>query len=162
MTTPSSSLGPLNVSVSPTECFARFLQTRGKRVTQQRRIIVGQVFSHHDHFDADELINHLQEEIAQRRVSRPTVYRTLAELVDAGLLRQMSLGGRSIYEHEYGYPSHDHLYCQVCHKLIEFQASQLDEICQAAARQNDFEVRSHRLFITGTCAQCRQPAEVPA
>ena len=60
---------------------------------QQRRLIVEQVFSHHDHFDADELLDHLHPLMAQRHLSRPTVYRTLSELVEAGMLRKMVLRG---------------------------------------------------------------------
>jgi Fur family ferric uptake transcriptional regulator len=132
------------------------LQRRGKRITQQRRLIVETVFSHHDHFDADELIEHLQELIVQRKVSRPTVYRTLAELVEAGMLRKMTLGGRSVYEHEYGYPSHDHLYCQMCNKLIEFHSRDLEQIRDAVAGKHCFEVIGHRMFVTGICANCRR------
>jgi Fur family ferric uptake transcriptional regulator len=150
------SLGPVHVTLSPAERFAQFLKTRGKRITQQRRLIVEMIFSHHDHFDADELINHLQELIAERKVSRPTIYRTLSELVDAGMLHSMTLGGRSVYEHQYGYPSHDHLYCQMCNRLIEFQSSELEQICDAVARQYDFQINGHRMFVTGLCADCRR------
>jgi Fur family ferric uptake transcriptional regulator len=149
------SLGPVPVKLLPMEQFARFLQTRGKRVTQQRRLIVEEVFSHHDHFDADELMAHLQELIAERKVSRPTVYRTLSELVEAGLLRKMVLGGRSVFEHEYGYPRHDHLHCQVCNRLIEFQSDALERLRNKVARQHDFQVLGHRMFVTGLCADCR-------
>jgi Fur family ferric uptake transcriptional regulator len=148
-------LGPVPVNLPPAERFAQFLQGRGKRITPQRRMIVEQVFSHHDHFDADELINHLQELINQRKLSRPTVYRTLSELVEAGMLRGMTLGGRSVYEHEYGYPQHDHLYCQHCNRLIEFHNGDLDRICHAVAEDHQFQVTGHRMFVTGICAQCR-------
>ncbi len=151
----SYSLKTVQVKQSPLERFEQFLQTRGKRVTQQRRLIVEQVYSHHDHFDAEELINHLGDLMAQRKVSRPTVYRTLAELVEAGMLRQMSLRNRSVYEHDYGYPSHDHLYCQVCNSLIEFHSSELERIRNAVAREHQFEVLSHRMFVTGICAACQ-------
>ncbi len=106
---PEFSLRSVRVTSTPLDRFAEFLRTRGKRITRQRRWIVEQVFSHHDHFDADELMSHLAEMISGRRLSRPTVYRTLGELVEAGLLRKMTLGGRNVFEHEYGYPSHDHL-----------------------------------------------------
>jgi Fur family ferric uptake transcriptional regulator len=152
----SFSLRSVKVKLPPLERFGQFLQQSGKRVTQQRRLIVETVFSHHDHFDADELIDHLQELIAQRKVSRPTVYRTLAELVEAGMLRKMALGGRSVYEHDYGYPSHDHLYCQVCNKLIEFHSSQLEQIRDAVASEHRFQVIGHRMFVTGICADCRR------
>jgi len=151
----SYSLGSVSVTLSPAERFAQFLQNRGKRITSQRRQIVETVFSHHDHFDADELIDHLQTPIAQRKVSRPTVYRTLSELVEAGMLRKMVLGGRSVYEHEYGYPSHDHLYCQVCNKLIEFHSPELERIRDEVARRYEFRVSGHRMFVTGVCKDCR-------
>lgn len=125
-------------------------------MTAQRRLIVEHIYSHHDHFDADELMAHLQEAVRRREVSRPTVYRTLNELVEAGLLRKMILRGRSVYEHEYGYPEHDHLYCRVCHRLIEFQCTDLVALRDAVSKEHDFEGESHRMLITGICADCRQ------
>ncbi len=152
----SFSLRSVPVKLPPAERFGEFLQGRGKRLTAQRRLIVQQVFSHHDHFDADELIEHLQGLMAQRKLSRPTIYRTLGELVEAGMLHKMSLGGgRAIYEHQYGYPSHDHLYCQVCNRLIEFHSAELEQIRDKVARQARFQVVGHRMFITGVCAACR-------
>jgi len=152
----SYSLGSVKVKQTPAARFAEYLQAQGKRFTEQRRLIVETVFSHHDHFDADELIEHLKEPIARREVSRPTVYRTLGELVDAGMLRKMVLGGRSVFEHDYGYPQHDHLYCRVCNRLIEFHSAQIERLRDAVAREHDFEVVSHRMFITGVCAECRR------
>ena len=151
----SFSLGSVRVKQPPIEQFNQFLQRGGKRLTQQRRVIVETVFSHHDHFDADELMEHLKELIAQRKVSRPTVYRTLSELVEAGMLRKMALGGRSVYEHEYGYPSHDHLFCQHCNKLIEFRSDELEKIRDEVAQRHRFQVASHRMFVTGTCSDCQ-------
>jgi Fur family ferric uptake transcriptional regulator len=121
---------------------------------------VSAIYRHHDHFDADELMEHLRPLVAQRKVSRPTVYRTLAELVEGGMLRKMALGGRSVYEHEYGYPSHDHLYCQNCNQLIEFQSAELERIRDAVAKQHRFQVLGHRMFVTGICAECRRQRDV--
>jgi Fur family ferric uptake transcriptional regulator len=138
------------------ERFQQFLEKCGKRFTKQRRLIVEQVFSHHDHFDAEELIEHLHPLLASRKLSRPTIYRTLSELVDAGLIRKLTLGTRSIFEHEYGYPNHDHLYCQHCNRLIEFHSADLDRICGEVAKQHRFEVAGHRMFVMGVCADCRK------
>ncbi|HBO45137.1 MAG TPA: transcriptional repressor [Planctomycetaceae bacterium] len=153
------SLQKVKVPLSPGERFAQFLQSKGKRVTHQRKLIVDVVFSHHDHFDADELMEHLQELISRREVSRPTIYRTLGELTDAGLIRKMDLAGRGVYEHQYGYPRHDHLHCEVCNRLIEFHSEQLERIVGEVAVQHDFEVDGHRMFVTGVCAQCRRRKE---
>jgi Fur family ferric uptake transcriptional regulator len=149
------SLGTVQVALAPRERFEEFLQSRGKRTTQQRRIIVDEVFKRHDHFDAEDLIVHLSTVVGNRRVSRPTVYRTLSELVDAGLLRSMTLGGRTVYEHDYGYPQHDHLHCQKCNKLIEFHSDEVAQIGEALARQYQFRVTGHRLIFSGICADCR-------
>src|SRR6476620_2985127 len=152
---PDFSLGTVEVSLGPQERFDEFLQSRGKQVTQQRRAIVEEVFRRHDHFDAEDLILHLSQKAAGRKVSRPTVYRTLSELVDAGLLRSMALGGRSVYEHDYGYPQHDHMHCTKCNKLIEFSNNEIAEIREAVAREHNGRVTGHRLLISGICAECR-------
>ncbi len=148
------SLGKVEVSLTPLERFEEFLKSRGKRVTQQRRMIVEEVFAQHDHFNADELSDLLQK--SQRDVSRPTVYRTLTELVEAGLLRKMTLGTRSVYEHDYGYPQHDHLYCEKCDKLMEFQSDELIRIREEAAREFQFKASGHRFIVYGVCEECQR------
>jgi Fur family ferric uptake transcriptional regulator len=155
------SLGTVEVALGPRERFEEFLQSRAKRITQQRRVIVEEVFKRHDHFDAEDLIQHLSTVAEARRVSRPTVYRTLSEMVDAGLLRSMTLAGRSVYEHDYGYPQHDHLHCQKCNKLIEFHSDEVARIGEELARQYHFRVTGHRLIFTGICADCREQKRPP-
>ncbi len=158
------SLGTVKVSSSPQERFAEFLQSKGKRITHQRRVLVDHVFERHNHFDAEELIINLALLPEGGKVSRPTVYRTLNELVDAGLLRRMSLGGRAVYEHDYGYPQHDHLHCTICDRLIEFQSAELRQLRDAVAQESNFRVTGHRLIISGICADCsskRHRRQVP-
>jgi Fur family ferric uptake transcriptional regulator len=147
------SLGSVEVSLSPLERFEEYLQSRGKRITQQRRLLVNHVFQRHEHFDAEELILELIGS-EDGPISRPTVYRTLRELVDAGLLRQMALGGRAVYEHDYGYPQHDHLHCQKCNKLIEFRSEEFQRLRDAVARKYNFRVTGHRLIVAGICEDC--------
>ena len=153
-TSDESNLGNVQVSMSPLERFEEYLQSRNLRNTDQRRFLIDLVFSHHEHFDADQLIDQLPRKGAPNHVSRPTVYRTLKEFVDAGLLRCFELNGRSVYEHDYGYPPHDHLYCIKCMSLIEFRSSELEAIRDEVAKQHRFRVRSHRLIIQGVCDDC--------
>ena len=154
-------LGKVNVASTPMERFQEYLQSRGKRVTQQRRTLVEVIFGRHQHFDADELLAELSQATGPGRVSRPTVYRTLSELVDAGLLRKMDLGGRAVYEHDYGYPQHDHLLCTQCNTLIEFRSDDLLRLRDTVAREQKFRVTGHRLIITGICEQCQSARHRP-
>ena len=162
MSAPSPfSLGEVHVASSPTVRFEEFLTSRGKRITQQRKFLVEKVFSRHEHFEADDLVEELARGQESCKISRPTIYRTLSEMVGAGLLRQVSLPGRTVYEHDYGYPQHDHLYCQDCDKLIEFQSDELVRIRQAVAREHSFQVHGYRLVITGVCEDCRKKRRRP-
>src|SRR5207249_7744428 len=88
------------VSQSPESKFREYLASRPKpqRFTGQQRDLVQFVFSQHNHFDAEQLIDDMKR--AGFRVSRATVYRTLTKLVDAGLLRRLELGPRMFYEHD--------------------------------------------------------------
>lgn len=154
----STTLAAVEVSLSPLARFEEFLQSRGKRVTQQRRTIVREVFRRHEHFDADSLLDHLRNVAKDRTVSKATVYRTLNELVDAGLLRSFSLDGRrDVFEHDYGYPKHDHLHCLGCGKLVEFQSAELDALLAAVALEHAFRMTSHRLILSGRCSECSRP-----
>ena len=147
---------PVPVALTPEQRFEDYLQSRGMRNTAQRRALIKVVFNQHEHFDADQLIDRLPAKGTRGYVSRPTVYRTLTEFVDAGLLKKFDLDGRSVYEHDYGYPQHDHFYCNRCQRLIEFQDQQLSEQISEIARRHRFQTRTHRLIISGTCDDCRQ------
>ena len=150
----SQPLQPLDVSLSPQERFEEYLQARNQRQTRQRRFLVDQVFSDHSHFDADELIDRLPRRGEQNYVSSATVYRTLGDLVDAGLLRKFELDGRTVFEHDYGYPQHDHLYCTRCRQLIEFQSDELMKLRDEVAADQGFRVSGHRMIIQGVCRDC--------
>ena len=91
---------------------------------------------------------------AGKRVSRATVYRTLPKLVDAGLLRRIEFGTRTIFDHDYGYPFHDHLVCEQCNQIIEFQSEKLDDLLRDVAAGHQFRANGRTLVIRGVCADC--------
>jgi Fur family ferric uptake transcriptional regulator len=144
------------VSQTPESKFREYLASRSRpqRFTEQQRDLVRFVFARHTHFDADGLIDELKQ--ANLAVSRATVYRTLSKLVDAGLLRRIELGGRTCFEHDYGYPRHDHLVCDRCGKMIEFQSPAIEAVLREVAAEHHFQMAGHTLLIRGTCAECNQ------
>ncbi len=144
------------VSQSPEDKFREYLASRprAQRFTEQQRDMVRYIFSKHNHFDADQLIDEMKDR--GLRVSRATIYRTLGKLVDAGLLRRLNIGARTYYEHDYGYPQHDHLYCQNCHKMIEFQSSELERLVRDVCRQQNFQYHGHSFVIRGVCVDCNR------
>jgi Fur family ferric uptake transcriptional regulator len=143
---------PLLVSDTPEEKFREYLEIRSEKLTEPRRVLIRHIFSSHKHFDADELVADLRS--AGRAVSRSTVYRTLRLLVDANLLRELRLNNRTAYEHDYGYPSHDHMHCTECGEVVEFRNEELRNLRDQIAAEHGFRAEGHRFLITGTCARC--------
>ncbi len=144
------------VSQSPEDKFREFLASRPRpqRFTGQQRDMVHYIFSQHNHFDAEQLIEAMKQ--ARVRVSRATAYRTLTKLVDAGLLRRLEIGSRTFYEHDYGYPQHEHMHCEQCGKMIEFQSPAIEAAMREVCRQHLFNASGHTFVIRGTCAECNR------
>jgi Fur family ferric uptake transcriptional regulator len=144
------------VSQSPENKFREYLASRPRpqRFTGQQRDMVRHIFAQHNHFDAEQLIDNMKR--AGIPVSRATVYRTLAKLVDAGLLRRLELGPRMFYEHDYGYPQHEHMYCQKCGKVLEFQHPDLDALIREVCQEQNFHIDGRTFIIRGTCAECNR------
>jgi Fur family ferric uptake transcriptional regulator len=143
-----SHLPAVEVAVSPSDKFREYLQTRGMRLTRERASVVTEVFSCHEHFDSDQLVDRLAAVEEDKRVSRATVYRTLNEMVEAGLLRKVARSqNRDVYEHDYGYPRHDHLICSKCGTLTEFENQPLAGLLEQVAQQHGFRVTGHRLEV---------------
>jgi Fur family ferric uptake transcriptional regulator len=149
-------LTPVPVSQTPESKFREYLASRPRpqRFTAAQQQLVRFIFASHQHFDAEQLCADITK--AGLKVSRATVYRTLTKLVDAGLLRRVQLSDRVAYEHDYGYPHHDHLHCQSCGKIIEFQNPALEGLCQEVAREHGFQAVGYSFVIRGSCAECNR------
>ncbi len=151
-----NALPAVEVSQTPEEKFREYLASRPRtqRYTTQQRDLVNYIFSKHNHFDADELIDEMKGE--GFRVSRATVYRTLNKLVDASLLRRIDLPDRTVFEHDYGYAHHDHLHCEQCGTIIEFQNTELEQLIRDVCQLQQFHYIGHSFVIRGTCVSCNR------
>ncbi|MCP4512263.1 MAG: transcriptional repressor [Fuerstiella sp.] len=153
-----SNFAPQEVAASPVEKFTEFLSTRNMRLTQERDIIVREIFSDHEHFDVDEIVARLDKPVDGRRVSRATVYRTVSSLEEAGLIRKVArTNDREVYEHDYGYPQHDHFICEKCNSLLEFRNEEISAVLEKVAMEMGFRMVGHRLEGYGICAECAKP-----
>jgi len=144
----------IETAQSPVEKYREYLSSSGKptRFTGPQRTLIEHIFAKHDHFDPEHLYDELKE--TGLPVSKATVYRTLKKLVEAGLLRRLEVGDRTFYEHDYGYPQHEHLVCERCRKMIEFQHPGIEEALREVAARHGFHATGHTLHIRGICAEC--------
>jgi len=155
-----SDLSTLDVKISPKEKFREFLATKGLRFTQERATVVEAVFATHEHFDAEQWVADLSAREDGDRVSRSTIYRTLNLLEEAGMIRKVARAkDREVYEHDYGYPQHDHLICKKCGELIEFENDAIAQAVDNIAARHGFRLEGHRLEVYGICDDCSRPPQ---
>jgi Fur family transcriptional regulator, ferric uptake regulator len=136
--------------------FERFLATRGLKLTAQRQRIFERAFATHEHFSAETLYRWLREEQGPR-VSRATVYRTLALLVDGHFVESLDAGrGELVYEHSLGHRHHDHMVCLACGRIEEFRDPRIEELQNEACARKGFELVSHHHRLEGYCRSCSE------
>jgi Fur family ferric uptake transcriptional regulator len=134
--------------------FCDFLKRKQLKVTPQRLRIAESVFATHKHFTADQLYALVKK--VEPLVGKVTVYRTLEQLVESGMVDEFSIKkGVSTYEHVVGHEHHDHLLCTNCGRVEELSSQRLEKLKKEEAEAKGFEVHSHSLKIYGLCAQCR-------
>jgi Fur family ferric uptake transcriptional regulator len=133
--------------------FTKYLQDNRLRLTRERRRILDEMLRIQGHFDADDLLAHFHR--LGRRVSRATLYRTLARLVDAGLVHKVEMAkGQARYEVMVGRHHHDHMICLECGRIIEFESREIERLQDAICRRKGFRMTGHMHQIRGLCGAC--------
>ncbi len=137
------------------EIFKKYLVEKGLKLTSEREKILKEVFSRHDHFDAEALFQVFHDR--GENISRATIYRTLPLLVESGLAQEaMRCGEKICYEHIYGHRSHGHMICMGCGKIIEFENVKLEEIKRKACEKYGFKPTEFRFGVKGYCKDCQK------
>jgi len=133
--------------------FKAHLRAEGLPLTVQREQIARAAFSIEDHFSVEDLSRTLRKR--QHRIGLATVYRTIGLMVTGRIVRRHDFGdGFKVYERVVGRNHHDHLICEGCGRLIEFEAPDIEQIQERVANRQRFRARSHRLEIYGLCREC--------
>jgi len=127
----------------------------GVRNTAQRRAIVQTVLETTEHFTADDLLRMARERDSS--ISRATVYRTLILLVENGLLKELDLGkAQTYYDPNYAeHPHHNHLICEDCDKIVEFEDPIIEEREEKISRELGFEPKNKSVQIRATCSRLK-------
>src|SRR5262252_5370584 len=140
------------------EIFRKYLERRGLKLTAERQALFDEVFSKHEHVEADELLVRLRAK--HKKISRATIYRTLELLVEAGIVGRLRIGEAGYrYERLRAGDHHDHLICDQCGKVIEFFEPQIESLQDEVALRHGFVLLSHTHQMRGICRSCRPRAK---
>ncbi len=136
--------------------FDAYLLKKGMRRTGQRDIIVEAAFASDDHFTAEELLEKARR--LDPKTSRATLYRTIALLVECGLLREIDLGrDERVYDPNFlDSPHHNHLICIDCDKIIEFEDDHITMLIDCITRRLGFRPTSKSMRIEACCDRLRK------
>jgi len=131
-----------------TEDVAQLLRSRELRVTPQRRAILNAFSGTSDeHLSAEEVLARAAAAVPE--IGRGTVYATLAELAELGLLA--SVGTSEPVRYEVNTAPHDHFRCRLCLRLFDV------DLGGQNVEQRElpgYEIESVAVRAEGLCAQC--------
>lgn len=137
------------------ERFRRYLREHRQPVTRQRDLVAEVVFRSEGHPSVDGIRRALKER--GEHVGLATVYRTLEVLVESGLVRAHDFGeGFKRYEPMPAQAHHEHLICERCGRVVEFQNERLERMLPVIADEHGFQHHRHRVELYGVCRDCRQ------
>lgn len=103
------------------------------------------------HLSAEDVYRLLIEVRAE--VGLATVYRVLAQLEQAGLLKRSNFQtGKAIYELDDSM-HHDHLVCVDCGRVEEFHDAEIEHRQTLVCEHRGFRLREHALSLYGSCTK---------
>jgi len=129
-------------------------QMQGHPLTTQRRLLLELIRKAKGHIDAKELYRRASSK--DESISPATVYRSLSLFKQLGLVDERRLGKVRCYYEMKQSPEHQHLVCQGCGKVIEFQNPLIGQLIKAVRREHGFRVTKAELYLEGTCQECQQ------
>ncbi len=136
------------------------IDLKGLRMTRPREVIMEAAFSDPGaHFTADELYERARA--IDPKTSRATLYRTIALLVEGGLLHEIDLGkGVASYDPNFiESPNHNHLICLDCSRVVEFEDQHISVMEDCITRRLGFTAASKSIQIKANCDQLRRTGE---
>ena len=110
------------------------------------------------HITVAELVRHLQDN--ETPVGTATVYRTLEQLVEEGIVRKYVLDGKSsaCYQFLSGEPyactEHFHLKCTQCGQLFHVSCDYLNQLGEHLLEHHGFVIDHTKTVLYGLCAAC--------
>jgi len=130
------------------------LSAAGKRVTNQRALIMEIIRRGEGHLDADEIYRRARQRVP--RLSLSTVYRTLQMLKKLGLVEELHFDEEHHHYELKPSAEHHHLICLGCGRVIEFHYPLSRYIKRSVPEAKGFDIAETEVRMSGYCSKCRQ------
>ena len=135
--------------------FKNILKQNQLKFTSQREIILYTLYNNDQHYTSEELYMLIKQEYQELSIGIATVYRTLSLLEENGLVSSISLGIQGKKYEIANKPHHDHIICEKCNKIVEFENDKIEELQHTIAKENGFQLTKHIMQLYGVCGECQ-------
>jgi Fur family ferric uptake transcriptional regulator len=135
--------------------FKAHLRRLGLKSTAQRDDIARVFFACNRHISVEELYNEVKR--INPRIGYATVYRTMKLLTECGLAAERHFrDAEARYEIVAEGHHHDHLICERCGKIVEFEEERIEALQAEVARRLGFQFTGHKMELYGLCRDCQK------
>lgn len=126
------------------------LAEQGLKKSVARDRVIETLFTGPHHFNSREMVARVRAQYPG--VGAATVYRTIAFLVEAGVLHEslMDEGRQKVFELS-SEEHHDHIVCLDCGALFEFHDAAIETLQHAVSESRGFREVRHRHVIHAHC-----------
>jgi Fur family peroxide stress response transcriptional regulator len=131
------------------EAIKQSLEESGLRCTPQRYAVMAFLMQHASHPTATEIFEAVNR--VDPRCSRATTYNNLRALVQAGLVREVALEGRSARFDAKG-TRHHHFICERCGVVEDLEWYEV--VLPASGSLGKRIVRESEVIFRGLCEKC--------
>lgn len=132
------------------ERLENHIRSQGLRHTRQRVDILQAFFELGTHASIEEVLKGVQ--VRSPGIGYATIYRTMKLFVEAGIASERQFqDGQTRYEPLTPEEHHDHLICNDCHAIFEFEDPEIERRQQEAAERHGLKMISHHHEVYGTC-----------
>ncbi len=130
--------------------IAQLLKEKGIRPTAQRIGVYENIAGRYDHPTVDMLYQDMHP--THPSLSKTTVYNTLDMLVQAGLVRTVTINSNEA-RFDADISLHGHFQCTCCGEVSDFR---LPDAQLKTAGLEGYEVATQDVYFTGRCPKCRK------
>lgn len=138
------------MSSSDLEVITLFKQ-KGLKATPQRLAIFKYLINNHTHPSAEDVFLEIKKDLPT--ISQGTVYKTLATLVEIGVIRELKMAnGQSRYDSNI--KVHINIICPNCNKISDFQSEEVLEFWNSITGKISGTITGQRFDIYRLCENC--------
>ncbi len=123
-----------------------------QRITPQRIILFEVIKQQHGHLHVEEIYGLARKKDPNINIS--TVYRTLNEFKKAGIVDELHFEQDHHHYESSDKKDHNHLICEKCGRVIDFQSKIPQNFVQETANKHDFSIFKVNIQMRGVCKKC--------